>query len=106
MAHPAIAEAAVNAVPDPKWGERPLACIAIKPGAEAGEQALHEHLLQHGFARWQLPDRYERLGGDPFVSSAGRYLDRIVFEDGRPKFREKTVVCDNFRVTTLLVTPI
>lgn len=47
-----------------------------------------------------------RLGGDPAISSAGRYLDRIVFEDGTLKFRDKTVVCDNFRVTTLLVTPI
>lgn len=47
-----------------------------------------------------------RLGGDTRISSAGRYLDHIVFEAGEPKFREKTVVCDNFRVTTLLVTPI
>ena len=47
-----------------------------------------------------------RLGGDPMISSTGRYLDQIVLEDGRLKFREKTVVCDNFRVTTLLVTPI
>jgi len=47
-----------------------------------------------------------RLGDNPIVSSAGRYLDQIVFEDGALKFREKTVVCDNFRVTTLLVTPI
>jgi anthranilate 1,2-dioxygenase small subunit len=47
-----------------------------------------------------------RLGGDVTLSSAGRYLDRIVIEDGALKFREKTVVCDNFRVTTLLVTPI
>lgn len=47
-----------------------------------------------------------RLGGDATLSSAGRYLDRIVIENGALKFREKTVVCDNFRVTTLLVTPI
>jgi anthranilate 1,2-dioxygenase small subunit len=47
-----------------------------------------------------------RLGGDATLFSAGRYLDRIVVEDGALKFREKTVVCDNFRVTTLLVTPI
>jgi fatty-acyl-CoA synthase len=69
MAHPAIAEAAVIAIADEKWGERPLACIVLKPGAEAGPEALHEHLLHSGFARWQLPDRYERLDAIPKTST-------------------------------------
>jgi fatty-acyl-CoA synthase len=69
MAHPAIAEAAVIAVPDAKWGERPLACIVVKPGTEAADEALHESLLAHGFARWQLPDRYERLDAIPKTST-------------------------------------
>ena len=32
MAHPAIAEAAVIAIPDEKWSERPLACVVLKAG--------------------------------------------------------------------------
>ena len=47
-----------------------------------------------------------RHGGDTTVYNAGKYVDRIVFEDGKAKFQSKLVVCDTFRVATLLVTPI
>ena len=69
MAHPAIAEAAVIAIPDPKWSERPLACIVLKPGQAADAQALGAHLLKHGFAKWQLPDRFELIDAIPRTST-------------------------------------
>jgi anthranilate 1,2-dioxygenase small subunit len=47
-----------------------------------------------------------RHGGDTTIYNAGKYLDKVVFENGKAKFREKIVVCDTFRVATLLVTPI
>ena len=50
MAHAAIAEAAVIAIPHEKWGERPLACVVFKPGKTAAPAELGEHLLRHGFA--------------------------------------------------------
>ena len=34
MGHPKIAEAAVIGVAHPKWAERPLACVVVKPGEE------------------------------------------------------------------------
>jgi fatty-acyl-CoA synthase len=69
MAHPAVAEAAVIAIPDEKWSERPLACVVVKPGQVADAQTLNAHLLAHGFAKWQLPDRYEAIAAVPRTST-------------------------------------
>ncbi|MEO8924683.1 MAG: AMP-binding protein, partial [Caldimonas sp.] len=69
MAHPAIAEAAVIAIPDEKWSERPLACIVLRPGQSADAAMLGAHLLAHGFAKWQLPDRYQVIDAVPRTST-------------------------------------
>ncbi|SNT29562.1 fatty-acyl-CoA synthase [Actinomadura meyerae] len=55
MAHPAVAEAAVIGVPDPRWDERPLACVVLRPdaAATAGELAA---FLADKVARWQVPE--------------------------------------------------
>ena len=64
MAHPAIAEAAVIAIPDVRWGERPLGVVVLRDGASATPEELREHLAKR-FAKWQLPDRFEFLGAIP-----------------------------------------
>ena len=55
MAHPAVAEAAVIAVPHPKWQERPLATVVLKPDASATKEELLEFLTPR-VAKWWLPD--------------------------------------------------
>jgi fatty-acyl-CoA synthase len=62
-----VAEAAVIAVPDPKWGERPLACVVAAPGAEVTLDQVRDGLAE-GFERWQLPDRIELLDWLPRTS--------------------------------------
>ena len=69
MGHSAIAEAAVVAIPDPKWSERPLACVVVKPGLQATAAELNSHLLECGLAKWQLPERYEFIDAIPRTST-------------------------------------
>ena len=56
---PAIAEAAVIAMPHEKWDERPLAvCVLPRGRRRATPDELREFLAPN-FAKWWLPDAYE-----------------------------------------------
>ena len=66
--HPAVAEACVIGVPDDKWGERPLACVAFRQARSATPEDLRAHLAA-SFAKWQLPDRFEFLDALPRTST-------------------------------------
>jgi len=55
MGHPAVAEAAVIGVPHPKWAERPLACVVLRPGESLTKEELLTY-LEDKVARWWLPD--------------------------------------------------
>jgi fatty-acyl-CoA synthase len=56
--HPAVADAAVIAVPDQRWQERPLAVVVLAPDNDVAERQLLEH-LRDKVPRWWLPDRFE-----------------------------------------------
>ena len=68
VGHPAIKEAAVVAVPHPKWQERPLACIVLQDGAQISEEELRA-FLREKFASWQLPDDFVFLPELPHTST-------------------------------------
>jgi fatty-acyl-CoA synthase len=64
MAHEAVAEAAVIAIPDDRWGERPLAVVVVREGQSVEPDDLKAHLAQQ-YAKWQIPDRFEFIGEIP-----------------------------------------
>jgi fatty-acyl-CoA synthase len=73
MAHPKVLEAAVIAVADDRWGERPLACVVPRPehrGA-VSESELVEHLAA-SFAKWSVPEHYLFLDELP-KTSVGKF---------------------------------
>ncbi|SNS87991.1 fatty-acyl-CoA synthase [Geodermatophilus saharensis] len=71
MSHPAVAEAAVVGVPHPKWDERPLACVVLRPGATLTAEELVDH-LRPLVARWWLPDAVEFIDEVP-KTSVGKF---------------------------------
>jgi fatty-acyl-CoA synthase len=71
MGHPKVAEAAVVGLPHERWGERPLACVVVKPGESVTEAELLEHLAPR-LAKWQLPEQIVFIDEVP-KTSVGKF---------------------------------
>ncbi|GCD44279.1 long-chain fatty acid--CoA ligase [Streptomyces paromomycinus] len=76
MAHPEVVEAAVVAVPDDKWGERPLAAVVLREGASAAFEELRAFLGER-VARWQLPERWTAVVAVP-KTSVGKFDKKVL----------------------------
>lgn len=72
MAHEAVFEAAVVAVPHEKWAERPVACVVLKENAQVTKEELTEFLAPQ-FAKWWLPDDILFMDEIP-KTSVGKFL--------------------------------
>lgn len=71
MAHPGVFEAAVVAVPDERWDERPLACVVLNEGAEVSAEDLRGY-LDGRVARFWVPERWSFIGEVP-KTSVGKF---------------------------------
>ncbi|OFW26274.1 MAG: long-chain fatty acid--CoA ligase [Acidobacteria bacterium RIFCSPLOWO2_02_FULL_65_29] len=85
MGHPAVAEAAVIAVPHPRWDERPLAVVVLKPGHTATADDLLT-FLEPTFAKWWLPDAIEFIDAIP-RTSVGKFKKSTLREQYRERYQ-------------------
>ncbi|MCW2571317.1 MAG: fadD9, partial [Frankiales bacterium] len=86
MGHPAVFEAAVVAVPDDRWDERPLACVVLRPDATATATELSD-FLGDKVAKWQLPERWSFIEAVP-KTSVGKFDKKVLrkqYGDGELK---------------------
>ncbi len=79
MAHPAVAEAAVVGVAHPKWQERPLACVVVKPGHSVTKDEILAH-LKGKFTSWWIPDDVVFISEVP-KTSVGKFDKKVLREE-------------------------
>ena len=70
------AQAAVIGVPDPRWTERPLACVVVKPGTSVDAAVLAAFLEEH-VAKWQVPERWSFIDEVP-KTSVGKFDKKVL----------------------------
>ena len=76
LTHPAVREASVVAVPDERWGERPLACVVLAPGQSASPEELRAHLSSR-VVRWWLPEHWAFVDEVP-RTSVGKHDKKLL----------------------------
>jgi len=83
--HPAVAMAAAVGIPHPKWDERPLLLVTLRPGQAAEPETLKAHVAER-VARWWVPDEVRIVAELP-LGPTGKVLkrelrDRLATADG------------------------
>jgi fatty-acyl-CoA synthase len=76
MAHPDVVEAAVVAVPDDRWDERPCACVVRREGSGLDADGVRD-FLRDRVAKWWLPERVEFIPEVP-KTSVGKFDKKVL----------------------------
>jgi 3-(methylthio)propionyl---CoA ligase len=79
---PGVANAAVIAVPHPKWTERPVLVVVKAPGADPEKADILAHVAKH-LAKWQVPDDVLFVDALPLTATG-----KISKRDLRVKFAD------------------
>jgi fatty-acyl-CoA synthase len=85
MAHPSVVEAAVIAVPDERWSERPLVAVVIEEGKEVSPDELVT-FLNDRVSRWWLPERWSFVDEVP-KTTVGKFDKKLL----RARYAEGTL---------------
>ncbi len=88
MAHPSVLEAAVIGIPDARWGERPLACVILRPGAVLGAGELRDFLRER-VVTWWVPEHIVFLDSLP-KTGVGKFSKTTL----RQMYAEGDIVVD------------
>ena len=76
-AAPGVLEAAVIAIPDERWTERPLVCVVAKPGASLDPAEL-ARFLDGQVAAWQVPENWTFLDEVP-KTTVGKFDKKVLW---------------------------
>lgn len=80
---------------EPHTYRHAIGATVVEPDGEGGWRSETSYIL----ARIMHDGRQD-------LFSTGCYVDRIVEDEGRLRFKERTVVCDSSRIDSLMVIPI
>ena len=77
--HPAVREAAVFGIPDPKWGELVMACVVLNPGMALSVDDLVA-FCRRSLANYKVPRRIEFSDAELPKTGSGKVMKRVLRE--------------------------